>query len=95
MMTRRIIRIDGTEEPLPQPVSMRQIMSMIGAVRADTVILKHLGRPMQVMVVDDTGMVDGKPVNAKATELYHRNCRPGTIHPICGDVAIVFDKDFA
>ncbi|MCD6674888.1 MAG: hypothetical protein LT106_18800 [Burkholderiaceae bacterium] len=93
-MARRIIRVDGNEEALPQPVSMRQILSLIGADCADTVILKHLGRPLQVMVVDDTGAVDGKPVNAKATALYHANCRPGTAHPICGDVAIVFDKDF-
>ena len=30
-----------------------------------------------------------KPVNKKATELYHSVCVPGTTHQIVGDVAIV------
>jgi hypothetical protein len=94
-MTRRVIRVDGTETALNEPVSMRQIGQLIGADTLDTVMLKHLGRPLQVMVVDDTGMVDGKPVNQKATELYHANCRPGNPYSIHGDVVIVFDKDFA
>lgn len=36
-----------------------------------------------------------KPVNEKATALYHLNCVPGTVHKIVGDVAIVPDEDFA
>ncbi len=35
-----------------------------------------------------------KPVNIKATDLYHANCLPGTTHPIAGDVAILLDGDF-
>lgn len=34
-----------------------------------------------------------KPVNAKATQLYHAICRPGTTHQIVGDVAIVVDAE--
>jgi hypothetical protein len=41
------------------------------------------------MFVDDTGMLDGKPVNAKTTALYHRVCRPGTLHQIHGVVVII------
>jgi hypothetical protein len=40
-------------------------------------------------------MCDGKPVNPKATALYHAICKPGTLHSIHGDVAIVHDGDFA
>jgi hypothetical protein len=47
------------------------------------------------MIVDDTGMIDHKPVNAKATELYRAKCNPGTPFSIHGDVAIVNDADFA
>jgi hypothetical protein len=36
-----------------------------------------------------------KPMNAKATELYHAICKPGTTHAIVGDVAIVDDEDLA
>jgi hypothetical protein len=36
-----------------------------------------------------------KPDNPKATELYHRNCHPGTTHRIAGDVYICPDEDYA
>jgi hypothetical protein len=45
------------------------------------------GKPL--WLVDDTGMLDGKPVNPKATALYQAICRPGTIRPIHGDAVIV------
>lgn len=67
------------------------IKRMIGAEVLDTVNLRD-GR---VMLVDDTGLVDGKPRNEAATTLYWSICRPGTTHPICGDVAVALDEDFA
>ena len=36
-----------------------------------------------------------KPVNVKATALYHAECVPGTTHQIVGDVVVVPDDDFA
>jgi len=36
-----------------------------------------------------------KPVNDKATELYHSICKPSATHQIAGDVAVAWDKDFA
>jgi hypothetical protein len=90
---RKLIRADGTSVELA-PVSMT-IHTLIGADTLDSVNLRHLGRPAHVMLVDDTGMVDGKPANAEATKLYHANCRPGTTHPICGDVVVAPDEDFA
>jgi hypothetical protein len=63
-------------------------------------LLRHCNPETQfeaeiVMMVDDTGMIDGKPINPKATELYRGVCRPGTPYSIHGDVAIVNDEDFA
>ncbi len=92
---RKLIRVDGTEEDLIGPHALQDIKQMIGADALDTVQLRHLGHPVQVMLVDDSGMVDGKPVNPKATELYHANCFPGTTHQIHGDVVVVPDGDFA
>lgn len=89
---RRIIRVNGSEELLPSKLSMREICKRIGCDMIDTV---NLRRDDLVMLVDDTGMIDGKPVNPKATKLYHSVCRAGTVHPICGDVAVVYDGDFA
>lgn len=92
---RKLIRVDGTEQDLPKPQTLEQIYRLIGCRTIDTVQLRHMGRPLHVMCVDDTGLVDGKPSNPKATALYHKNCRPGTVHPICGDVVVVPDADFA
>jgi hypothetical protein len=91
--------------------SFSELEKRIGATSSDTVTLKHLGRPPVVMVVDDKGyetdpIVRGntmelrptralKPVNEKATALYHANCRPGTTHQIVGDVFIGPDSDWA
>lgn len=92
---RKIIRVDGTETVLSAPQTFADILKAIGADTIDTVSLRHLGEPLHVMIVDDTGMLDNKPVNEKATELYHANCHPGTTTPIHGDVVVVPDSDFA
>lgn len=94
-ITRKLIRADGTEEELIGPHALDDIKQMIGAGALDTVALRHLGQPLQVMLVDDCSLSNGSPVNTRATELYHANCIPGTTWPICGDVVVVPDGDFA
>lgn len=94
MTMRKIIRVDGTEEDLVAPITLAEARRHINAQGLDTVQLRH-SRPVHVMLVDDTGAIDGKPPNLKATELYWLNCRPGTTHRICGDVVVVPDEDFA
>jgi hypothetical protein len=84
-LVRKLIRADGTSRDLDGPHRMELLRRLIGADTIDTVQLRHMGRPLHVMLVDDTGMVDGKPVNDEATKLYWQNCRPGTTHPICGE----------
>lgn len=91
-----IVRVDGSVELHEGRPSIREVSRDIGAETLDTVILtRHGGRATVVMMVDDTGMIDHRPVNPKATELYHGVCKPGTIYAIHGDVAIVHDGDFA
>jgi hypothetical protein len=90
----RVIRIDGTEILVEEKPNLRTITRAIGAESIDTVSLDKRTRT-QIMVVDDTGMIDGKPVNPKATELYHAICKPGTVYAIHGDVAICNDLDFS
>lgn len=88
--TYTVIRVDGTEEHYTsasdgQP-SIQRIEKLIGADCLDSV---NLRKGKTVMMVDDTGMVDGKPVNAKATALYHSICKHGTVFSIHGDVCLV------
>lgn len=103
-----IIKTDGTES-VHDVNGIRQIMELIGALALDSVNLRD-GRVMFVddngyeTVVRDNPHSPGftelvpvkarKPVNAKATALYHAVCIPGTTHRIVGDVAIVLDADF-
>jgi hypothetical protein len=94
----RIIRTDGRKILVEQKPTIRGIHRDIGCECCDSVTLQfgdygHI--PTIVMVVDDTGMLDGKPVNDKATALV-REAR-GQDYPyfIHGDVAVVNDEDFA
>jgi hypothetical protein len=87
----RIILTDGTETVHPGNIFYHEILKVIGCTGLDVVTL-ILGPKPTVMFVDDTGMIDGKPVNAKATALYHARCKPGTVHQIHGHVVIVNDR---
>ena len=92
----KVLRVNGIVEVTLGRPTIAGICKAIGADTLDSVNLRAAGRPPGiVMMVDDTGMVDGKPANPEATKLYHAQCHPGTVHPICGDVAIVNDADFA
>ena len=88
----KVIRVDGTETVQHGKVSTAEIQRLIGCDALDTVTIDR--KRQTVMFVDDTGMIDGKPVNPKATALYRAICRPGTLHFIHGDVVIANDKDF-
>jgi hypothetical protein len=87
----RVIRIDGSESIHEGKVSIREIMRLIGCVGLDNVTIDR--QRQTVMFVDDTGMLDRRPVNAKATRCIIV-CRPGTVHQIHGDVVIVNNGDF-
>jgi hypothetical protein len=52
---RQLIRTDGTVEEIPAPLAMSEYRKLIGAETLDTVSLRHLGRPLHVMLVDDHG----------------------------------------
>lgn len=91
--TFKIIRTDGSEEFFNEKPTFPRVLKEIGADCIDTVTLDR--NASQIMVVDDTGMIDGKPVNAKATALYLSICKPGTNYAICGDVILVNDRDFS
>jgi hypothetical protein len=96
--TWKVIRVDGTEELKKGKPTLDLIYKAIGCECMDTVCLRNKwdrSDDQILMAVDDTGMVDGKPVNPKATELYHSVCKPNPIYSIHGDVAICNDEDFA
>jgi hypothetical protein len=88
-----VILVDGTETVHEGSPPMAEICRLIGCATLDTITI---GRQRQTtMFVDDNGMIAGKPVNLKATALYHAVCQPGTEHQIHGNVVIVNDRDLA
>jgi hypothetical protein len=87
-----VIRSNGQEEDHNAP-SIGKIRKLIEADCLDSVSLSR--SPTIVMMVDDTGMCDGKPVNAKATALYQTRCQGSSPYSIHGDVCLVNDEDFA
>jgi hypothetical protein len=89
----KVIRVDGAETVHEGKSSIKDIAMLVGCNTLDTVTIDRKRRT--VMFVDDTGMIDGKPVNPKATALYRAVCKPGTLHSIHGDVVICNDGDFA
>lgn len=89
--TYKIIRIDGTESVVEETPSISKALKVIGCEMVDTV---NLGNDV-IMIVDDVGMIDGRPVNWKATELMLQRFGPRYPNKIHGDVLIVNDLDFA
>lgn len=61
----------------------------------DVELIEHPPRDGYAFVTERRATRARKPVNAKATALYHGVCVPGTTHAIVGDVAIVRDADFS
>lgn len=44
------------------------------------------------MFIDDTGLIDGKPFNKKATEMV-RKYKPGYPFHVCGDVVVASRRE--
>ena len=89
----KLIRVDGSESFVEGKPTIGKIQASIGCDCCDSVTIDR--RNQIIMLVDDTGMVDGKPVNRKATALAAEAFGPQYPYSIHGDVAIVWDGDFA
>jgi hypothetical protein len=63
----RLIRVDGSQTIHEGKPSIAEIQRLIGCGGLETVIIDR--KHQTVMFVDDTGMIDNKPVNPKATAL--------------------------
>lgn len=89
----KVIRVDGSESFVEEKPTIRKIQASIGCECCDTVTIDR--RNEIIMLVDDVGMIDGKPVNRKATALALEAFGPQYPYSIHGDAAIVWDGDFA
>jgi len=93
----RIIRTDETESTVVLKPAIEVIRKIINAPQslASVTLSRNDHGAEVVMMVDDTGMIDGKPVNDKATALAREAFGETYPHKIHGDVIIVNDEDFA
>ena len=62
---RRLIKADGTVQDFEQPIPWADQGKLIGAATTDTVVLRHMGHPLHVMIVDDMGY--------ETTTVHHAN----------------------
>ncbi len=91
----KIIRCDGTVEDYKEKPTIERIHALLKVDCIDTITLSwHKGTPSELMLVDDTGMIDHKPVNDKATAIMQDLHKGGYPYSIHGDVALVNDLDF-
>lgn len=90
---RKLIRVNGDETEFAEPVSSTQVICKL--IDCDTVDCVMLADGVHVMIVDDTGLIDGKPINQKATEIYWEKCGGPVDAFIAGNVFIAPDADFA
>ena len=87
----KLIKTNGEESVIELPqLTIKKLHEIAGCDMFDTVNLRD-GR---VMMIDDLGHPNQKPVNEKATALYHSVCVPGTTWEIRGDVVICNDEDW-
>lgn len=89
-----VIPADGALRVVDQKPTLKALYLDLGCDTIDTVLLDR--ERQIVMVVDDVGMVENRPVNALATAIVAL-CAPRGTHTVCaihGDVAIVNDEDF-
>lgn len=89
--TYKIIQIDGTESVVEGKPTIDKAKHIIGCETIDAV---NLGNDT-IMLVDDVGLIDDRPINQKATELMLQRFGPKYPSKIHGDVLIVNDLDFA
>lgn len=94
--TYKVLRTDGAIIMCAEKPNLTTIRKAIGCKSIDTVILSwsQEGLAGTIMLVDDTGMLDEKPVNETATKLMRAIFGPEYPNRIHGDVAICNDGDF-
>lgn len=85
----RVIRTSGEDFIIHEKPTLNRVKKSIGADYIDCVTISFSAGHVAdlVMMVDDTGMIDGKPLNGTASIV------AGT--DIYGDAAIIHDCDFA
>lgn len=93
-LERKLIRTDGTETLLNEPLTVNQIAALIGADTLDSFAVRNGSQELFAVMVDDLGYRKELPANVTATGLYWSICKPGTAHKILGDVVLVPDSDF-
>lgn len=85
----RVIRTSGDDFIIREKPTLKKVKKSICADHIDCVTISFSAGHVAdlVMMVDDTGMIDGKPFNSAAS------IEAGT--DIYGDAAIIHDCDFA
>ncbi len=88
---RELIRTDGARSYLDGRPSVADVLGLLGAEMLGFETLAHMAEP-HVMVVDDTSIDKGLPVNAAATRVYRAAGYPAH-WSIRGDAVVLPEAD--
>lgn len=88
---RKLIKTNGEEIDFATKISSSDVAKLIGAACLTSIMLAD---GTHAMCIDDTGLIDGRPINPKATLLYWQKYGPND-NAIHGDVLVVPDADYA
>ena len=90
-----ILRCNGRHEAIDQVPTFEAMEQAISCTAFDAVPIGKANRPPddEILLVDDTGLLDGKPINPEATLLYWR-VAPSQRHCIHGDAILTRDRYF-
>ena len=91
-----VIRVDGREELYAEDFTIDRIHTLLACRWLHVVNIGKANDPPddRLLLVDDTGLLEGKPINPVATRLYRR-VAPGSAHHIHGDVVLTYDRFLA
>lgn len=93
VILRRLVRVDGSVEELPKPVTIEGVSRLIDAQTLDVIALHDALK--HVLLVDDNGYAKGLPVNTFATLLYRMQSGGKSIALVLGDCVLCPDEDFS
>jgi len=88
--SRVLLRADGTAQVLDDPLSMRELAELIDAQTVDSVLLRHLGHPLHVMIVDDHGW-EFETVEVKPAHYENRPTR--ALKPINAAATVLYHRN--
>jgi hypothetical protein len=83
----RLLKVDGTSAVIDRPLTLAVMQELVGGYIE---VVTIGGRPnrRELLIVDEEGLLKGKPFNPTATGLYRGIIVGDAIHCVCVDMGL-------